>query len=47
VIAQVNAKAKFERLEALMEILTFCQGNRFAPGSLVFVMLATKKKPIN
>ncbi len=42
VIAQVDGKEKVRRLEALMEILTFCQGNKFALGSLDFVMLITK-----
>ncbi len=34
-IAQANKKAKVERLKTLMEILTFCQGNKFALGSLI------------
>jgi hypothetical protein len=30
-----------------MEILTFCQGNKYALGSLVFVMLTIEKEPMN
>ncbi len=47
VIAQINKKAKVKILEALMEILTFCQGNRFVPSSLVFVMLVAEKELVN
>jgi hypothetical protein len=47
VIAQADKKARVERLETLTKILTFCQGNRFAPSSLVFVMLAIGKGPVN
>ncbi len=47
VIAQANGKARVGRLEALTEILTFHQGNRFALCSLISVMLTTEKEPIN
>jgi len=47
VIAQANGKARVERLEALTEILTFHQGNRFALCFLISVMLPTEKEPIN
>jgi hypothetical protein len=47
VIAQADKKAKVKKLEALTEILTFCQGNRFAPSSLVFVMLVIEKGLVN
>jgi hypothetical protein len=47
VIAQANEKAKIGRLEALIKILTFCQGNRFVPSSLVFMMLDIEKGPVN
>jgi hypothetical protein len=51
VIAQVDGKAKVGKLETLMEILMFHQGswegNMFALGSLIFVMLATKKELVS
>jgi hypothetical protein len=47
VIAQADRKAKVGRFEALMEILTFHQGNRFACSFLVSIMLAIDKEPIN
>jgi len=47
VLAQANGKARVRKLEALIKILTFCQGNQFSLGSLVFVILATKKEPVN
>jgi hypothetical protein len=40
-------RQELEDLEALTEILTFLQSNSFAPGSLVFMMLATKKESAN
>jgi hypothetical protein len=46
-IAQVDEKARVERLEALTKILTFRQGNRFALGYLIFVMLVVEKEPVN
>jgi hypothetical protein len=47
VIAQVDWKERVRRIETLMEILTFCQGNRFTLGSLVSVMLVVEKEPVN
>ncbi len=43
-IAQVDKKAIVGRLEALTEILTFHQGNRFALGSLVSMTLVVEKE---
>jgi hypothetical protein len=46
-IAQIDRKAKVERLKTLTKNLKFCQGNRFAFGSLIFVMLVVEKEPMN
>ncbi len=46
-ITQADGKARVGRLEALTDILMFCQGNRFTFGFLVFVMLVTEKEPMN
>ncbi len=46
VIAQANGKVRVRRLETLTKILTFHQGNRFALGFLIFVMLIVEKEPI-
>jgi hypothetical protein len=47
VIAQADEKVKVVKLETLMEILTFGQGNMFALGSLVCAMLIVEKEPVN
>ncbi len=47
VIAQVDKKVKVVRLETLMEILTFGQGNMFALGFLVCAMLIVEKELVN
>jgi hypothetical protein len=46
-IAQANEKEKVERLETLMKILTFFQGNKFALSSLISMMLLVNKEPMN
>jgi len=46
-IAQANKKAEVKRLKALIEILMFHQGNKFALGSLVSMMLAVEKEPMD
>jgi hypothetical protein len=47
VIAQADKKVKVVRLETLMEILTFGQGNMFALGFLVCAMLIVEKELVN
>jgi hypothetical protein len=44
VITQTYGRLKVGRLKGLMENLTFCQGNTYALGSLVFVMLTVEKE---
>jgi hypothetical protein len=46
VIAQVDGNARVIRLETLMKILTFHQGNKFVPISLVSMMLVAEKEPV-
>jgi hypothetical protein len=38
---------KVARLEALMEIMSFKQGNKFAPSTLISTMLVIKKEKVN
>jgi hypothetical protein len=47
VTAQAYEKAKVKKLETLTKILMFRQDNMFTPDSLVFMMLAVKKEPVN
>ncbi len=46
-IAKANGKRKVAKLEALTDIMSFKQGNKFAPGALISTMLATKKEKVN
>jgi sorbitol-specific phosphotransferase system component IIA len=43
-IAQADGKVRAERLKTLTKILTFQQGNNFALGSLVSMMLVVEKE---
>jgi hypothetical protein len=38
---------KVAKLEALMEIMSFKQGNKFALGALISTMLAIEKEKVN
>jgi hypothetical protein len=40
-IAKADGKQKVARLEALMEIMSIKQGNKFVVGALISTMLAT------
>ncbi len=46
-IAKTYGKQKVIRLETLMEIMFFKQGNKFALSVLISTMLATKKDEVN
>jgi hypothetical protein len=46
-IAKVDGKHKVTRVEALTEIMSFKQGNKFAPSALISTMLATEKEKVN
>ncbi len=46
-IAKADGKRKVARLEALMEIMSFRQGNKFAQGALISTMLVTEKEEMN
>lgn len=46
-IAKVDGRWKVTRLEALMEIMSFKQRNKFAPNALISTMLITKKEKVN
>ncbi len=44
-IAKANGRRKVAKLKALMEIMSFRQGNKFA-SALISTMLATKKEKV-
>jgi hypothetical protein len=46
-IAKANDKRKVAILEALIEIMSFRQGNKFALGAFVSTIMATKKEEVN
>jgi hypothetical protein len=46
-IAKVDGRWKVTRLEALTDIMSFRQGNKFAPGALILTMLVAKKEKVN
>jgi hypothetical protein len=46
-IAKRDGRQKAARLEALMEIMSFKQGNKFAPGALISTTLAIEKEKVN
>jgi hypothetical protein len=46
-IAKVDGRQKLARLEALMEIMYFKQGNKFAPSALISTMLTIEKEKVN
>ncbi len=46
-IAKVDGKWKVARLEALTEIMSFKQGNKFAPSALISTMLVAEKEKVN
>jgi hypothetical protein len=46
-IAKTYAKHEVARLEALMEIMSFRQGNKFTPGALISTILAVEKDEVN
>jgi hypothetical protein len=46
-IAKTNGKRKVAKLEALMEIMSFKQRNKFALGALISTMLVAKKEKVN
>jgi hypothetical protein len=46
-IAKANGKWKVARLETLMEIVSFGQGNKFALGVLILTMLVVEKEKVN
>ncbi len=45
-IAKTNGRWKVAILETLMEIMSFKQGNKFAPGVLISTMLVAKKEKV-
>ncbi len=45
-IAKVDGRQKVAKLRALMEIMSFRHGNKFAPSALISTMLATKKEKV-
>jgi hypothetical protein len=46
-IAKVDGIWKVTRLEALTEIMSFRQGNKFDPTTLISIMLIAKKEKLN
>jgi hypothetical protein len=46
-IAKINGKWKVTRLEALTEIMSFKEGNKFAPSVLISTMLVAEKEKVN
>lgn len=46
-ITKANGKWKVARLEALTEIMSFRQRNKFAPGVLISTMLVAEKEEVN
>jgi hypothetical protein len=46
-IAKVDGKRKVAKLEALMEIMSFKQGNKFVPNVLISTMLVVEKERVN
>jgi hypothetical protein len=46
-IAKADGKQKVARLEALTKIMSFKQGNKFAPSALISTMLAIEKEKVN
>jgi hypothetical protein len=46
-IAKTNGKRKVAKLEALMEIMSFKQRNKFALGALISTMLVAEKEKVN
>jgi hypothetical protein len=46
-ITKVHGKRKVTKLEALMEIMSFKQGNKFALGDLISMMLVAEKEEVN
>jgi hypothetical protein len=46
-IAKIDGRRKVVRLEALMEIMFFRQGNKFAPCALISTMLVVEKERVN
>jgi len=46
-ICKANGPLKVMRLESLIEILTFRQGNKYAPGALVVVIQAIEEGEVN
>jgi hypothetical protein len=46
-IAKEDGRRKVAKLEALTEIMSFKQGNKFALGALISTMLAVEKEEVN
>jgi hypothetical protein len=46
-ITKVDGKQKVAKLEAITKIMSFRQGNKFAPSALISTMLATKNEKVN
>ncbi len=46
-IAKANGKRKVAKLEALTVIMSFEQGNKFAPCVLILTMLVVEKEKVN
>ncbi len=44
---KANSKWKVARLKTLMKIMSFKQGNKFAPSAPISKMLATKQEKVN
>jgi hypothetical protein len=47
VIYKANGPLKVMKLEALTKILTFKQGNKYVPGTLVVVIQAVEEGEVN
>jgi hypothetical protein len=46
-IAKEDGKQKVAKLEVLTKIMSFKQGNKFAPSALISTMLVVKKEKVN